>query len=233
MFAWFSSPGGCVDGGVITWWEWPDEGCIREHHARPVGPSRDRVLRPAAGCREVQIWHGDPHKHTWHQRGWTYVEKYLLDTMKIRSNKYYIIIVDMIQETWCLWPVLLHLQPLGCSLALYRVPWAACPLLWPRGTQGPPQPTAPGPPVLVSAYTHFFFFFQFWAFSSGGSHSLTFTPFLLCPPGSGMTPGAAGFSPSAASDARGFSPGYSPAWSPTPGSPGSPGPASPYIPSPG
>ena len=52
-------------------------------------------------------------------------------------------------------------------------------------------------------------------------------------PGSGMTPGAAGFSPSAASDASGFSPGYSPAWSPTPGSPGSPGPASPYIPSPG
>uniref|UniRef100_A0A671PGW1 DNA-directed RNA polymerase subunit n=1 Tax=Sinocyclocheilus anshuiensis TaxID=1608454 RepID=A0A671PGW1_9TELE len=50
---------------------------------------------------------------------------------------------------------------------------------------------------------------------------------------SGMTPGAAGFSPSAASDASGFSPGYSPAWSPTPGSPGSPGPASPYIPSPG
>uniref|UniRef100_A0A8B9Y050 DNA-directed RNA polymerase subunit n=1 Tax=Bos mutus grunniens TaxID=30521 RepID=A0A8B9Y050_BOSMU len=50
---------------------------------------------------------------------------------------------------------------------------------------------------------------------------------------SGMTPGAAGFSPSAASDASGFSPGYSPAWSPTPGSPGSPGPSSPYIPSPG
>lgn len=48
-----------------------------------------------------------------------------------------------------------------------------------------------------------------------------------------MTPGAAGFSPSAASDASGFSPGYSPAWSPTPGSPGSPGPSSPYIPSPG
>ncbi|XP_024857963.1 DNA-directed RNA polymerase II subunit RPB1 [Kryptolebias marmoratus] len=52
--------------------------------------------------------------------------------------------------------------------------------------------------------------------------------------GSGMTPGAAGFSPSAASDASGFSPGcYSPAWASTPGSPGSPGPASPYIPSPG
>ncbi|UYV83040.1 POLR2A [Cordylochernes scorpioides] len=47
--------------------------------------------------------------------------------------------------------------------------------------------------------------------------------------GSGMTPGAAGFSPSAASDASGFSPGsYSPAWSPQPGSPSSP--ASPYIP---
>ncbi|XP_070810562.1 DNA-directed RNA polymerase II subunit RPB1 isoform X3 [Pituophis catenifer annectens] len=51
--------------------------------------------------------------------------------------------------------------------------------------------------------------------------------------GSGMTPGAASFSPSAASDASGYSPGYSPAWSPTPGSPGSPGPSSPYIPSPG
>ncbi|XP_061171699.1 DNA-directed RNA polymerase II subunit RPB1-like [Saccostrea echinata] len=47
--------------------------------------------------------------------------------------------------------------------------------------------------------------------------------------GSGMTPGAAGFSPSAASES-GYSPGYSPAWSPQPGSPG---PASPYIPSPG
>ncbi|KAJ8311231.1 hypothetical protein KUTeg_011217 [Tegillarca granosa] len=47
--------------------------------------------------------------------------------------------------------------------------------------------------------------------------------------GSGMTPGAAGFSPSAASES-GYSPGYSPAWSPQPGSPGSP--ASPYIPSP-
>ncbi|CAH1781896.1 unnamed protein product [Owenia fusiformis] len=46
--------------------------------------------------------------------------------------------------------------------------------------------------------------------------------------GSGMTPGAAGFSPSDS----GFSPGYSPAWSPQPGSPGSPGPSSPYIPSP-
>lgn len=57
--------------------------------------------------------------------------------------------------------------------------------------------------------------------------------FVFFHTGSGMTPGAAGFSPSAASDASGFSPGYSPAWSPTPGSPGSPGPASPYIPSPG
>ncbi|XP_046374548.1 DNA-directed RNA polymerase II subunit RPB1-like [Haliotis rufescens] len=47
--------------------------------------------------------------------------------------------------------------------------------------------------------------------------------------GSGMTPGQAGFSPSAASES-GFSPGYSPAWSPQPGSPGSP--VSPYIPSP-
>lgn len=58
-------------------------------------------------------------------------------------------------------------------------------------------------------------------------------PFFSAPTGSGMTPGGAGFSPSAASDASGFSPGYSPAWSPTPGSPGSPGPSSPYIPSPG
>ena len=50
--------------------------------------------------------------------------------------------------------------------------------------------------------------------------------------GSGMTPGAAGFSP-AASEASGFSPGgYSPAWSPQPQSPASPGPGSPYIPSP-
>lgn len=62
---------------------------------------------------------------------------------------------------------------------------------------------------------------------------LCFILAFLLQTGSGMTPGAAGFSPSAASDASGFSPGYSPAWSPTPGSPGSPGPASPYIPSPG
>ncbi|RZF37892.1 hypothetical protein LSTR_LSTR009992 [Laodelphax striatellus] len=47
--------------------------------------------------------------------------------------------------------------------------------------------------------------------------------------GSGMTPGAPGFSPSGSSDASGLSPGYSPGWSPTPGSPGSPGPSSPYI----
>ncbi|XP_064614759.1 LOW QUALITY PROTEIN: DNA-directed RNA polymerase II subunit RPB1-like [Liolophura sinensis] len=46
--------------------------------------------------------------------------------------------------------------------------------------------------------------------------------------GSGMTPGAAGFSP--APSESGYSPGYSPAWSPQPGSPGSP--SSPYIPSP-
>ncbi|BFZ06570.1 hypothetical protein BsWGS_09609 [Bradybaena similaris] len=46
---------------------------------------------------------------------------------------------------------------------------------------------------------------------------------------SGMTPGDAGFSPSAVSEA-GLSSGYSPAWSPQPGSPGSPGPM--YIPSP-
>ncbi|XP_074658521.1 DNA-directed RNA polymerase II subunit RPB1-like [Tubulanus polymorphus] len=48
--------------------------------------------------------------------------------------------------------------------------------------------------------------------------------------GSGMTPNAAGFSPSNASES-GFSPAYSPGWSPQPGSPGSP--SSPYIPSPG
>ncbi|XP_039291023.1 DNA-directed RNA polymerase II subunit RPB1 [Nilaparvata lugens] len=48
--------------------------------------------------------------------------------------------------------------------------------------------------------------------------------------GSGMTPGAPGFSPSGSSDASGLSPGYSPGWSPTPGSPGSPGPSSPFIP---
>ncbi|XP_052784228.1 DNA-directed RNA polymerase II subunit RPB1-like [Mya arenaria] len=46
--------------------------------------------------------------------------------------------------------------------------------------------------------------------------------------GSGMTPGAAGFSPSQSES--GYSPGYSPAWSPQPGSPSSP--SSPYIPSP-
>lgn len=68
----------------------------------------------------------------------------------------------------------------------------------------------------------------------GRFHSLSLAFCVFCFfSGSGMTPGAAGFSPSAASDASGFSPGYSPAWSPTPGSPGSPGPASPYIPSPG
>ncbi|KAI1289307.1 DNA-directed RNA polymerase II subunit RPB1 [Halotydeus destructor] len=49
--------------------------------------------------------------------------------------------------------------------------------------------------------------------------------------GSGMTPGQAGFSPSAASDASGMSPGgFSPAWSPAHSSPGSP--SSPYLPSP-
>lgn len=74
-----------------------------------------------------------------------------------------------------------------------------------------------------------------WLFSYFGRfHSLSLAfCVLFFLSGSGMTPGAAGFSPSAASDASGFSPGYSPAWSPTPGSPGSPGPASPYIPSPG
>ena len=48
--------------------------------------------------------------------------------------------------------------------------------------------------------------------------------------GSGMTPGGPGFSPSN-SDASGVSPGYSPAWSPQPGSPGSPA-MSAYVPSP-
>lgn len=51
--------------------------------------------------------------------------------------------------------------------------------------------------------------------------------------GTGMTPGGPAFSPSGMSDASGMSPGgFSPAWSPQPGSPGSPGPMSPYIPSP-
>ena len=73
-----------------------------------------------------------------------------------------------------------------------------------------------------------------WGKLGGGGSSSGFNACFLChSTGSGMTPGAAGFSPSAASDASGFSPGYSPAWSPTPGSPGSPGPSSPYIPSPG
>ena len=49
--------------------------------------------------------------------------------------------------------------------------------------------------------------------------------------GSGMTPGGPGFSPSGGSDASGLSPGYSPAWSPQPGSPGSPA-MSTYVPSP-
>ena len=48
--------------------------------------------------------------------------------------------------------------------------------------------------------------------------------------GSGMTPGGAAFSPSVQSES-GMSPGFSPAWSPQPGSPGSPA-MSPYIPSP-
>ncbi|XP_037788401.1 DNA-directed RNA polymerase II subunit RPB1-like [Penaeus monodon] len=49
--------------------------------------------------------------------------------------------------------------------------------------------------------------------------------------GSGMTPGGPAFSPTV-TDA-GLSPGYSPAWSPQPGSPGSPAAAmSPYFPSP-
>ncbi|CAK9294858.1 unnamed protein product [Gordionus sp. m RMFG-2023] len=55
-----------------------------------------------------------------------------------------------------------------------------------------------------------------------------------------MTPGSAVFSPSAGSEISGFSPVYSPAWSPQPHSPGgiggsggmSPGPASPYSSSP-
>lgn len=51
--------------------------------------------------------------------------------------------------------------------------------------------------------------------------------------GSGMTPGAATFSPSGGSEAGGMSPGgFSPIWSPNPQSPSSPGPSSPYIPSP-
>uniref|UniRef100_A0A2K6P1H0 DNA-directed RNA polymerase subunit n=1 Tax=Rhinopithecus roxellana TaxID=61622 RepID=A0A2K6P1H0_RHIRO len=61
----------------------------------------------------------------------------------------------------------------------------------------------------------------------------------MTPWNQGATPAYGAWSPSVAGitngspDASGFSPGYSPAWSPTPGSPGSPGPSSPYIPSPG
>ncbi|XP_076336415.1 RNA polymerase II subunit RpII215 [Tachypleus tridentatus] len=65
-----------------------------------------------------------------------------------------------------------------------------------------------------------------WNQGSTPAYASAWSPGL----GSGMTPGAAGFSPSAASDASGYSPRYSPAWSPQPGSPASP--ASPYIPSP-
>jgi DNA-directed RNA polymerase II subunit RPB1 len=63
-----------------------------------------------------------------------------------------------------------------------------------------------------------------WSQGATPSYAQAWSPGI----GSGMTPGAAGFSP----NDQGFSPGYSPAWSPQPGSPGSPGPASPYIPSP-
>uniref|UniRef100_A0A2P2HWC8 DNA-directed RNA polymerase subunit n=2 Tax=Hirondellea gigas TaxID=1518452 RepID=A0A2P2HWC8_9CRUS len=69
-----------------------------------------------------------------------------------------------------------------------------------------------------------------WA--SGATPSMS--PYGAWTPGvgSGMTPGGPAFSPAAASDATGLSPGYSPAWSPQPGSPGSPGGMSPFIPSP-
>lgn len=69
-----------------------------------------------------------------------------------------------------------------------------------------------------------------WA--SGATPSMS--PYGAWTPGvgSGMTPGGPSFSPAAASDATGLSPGYSPAWSPQPGSPGSPGGMSPFIPSP-
>lgn len=67
-----------------------------------------------------------------------------------------------------------------------------------------------------------------WTMGATPAYTDAWSPGL----GSGMTPGAAGFSP-AASEASGFSPGgYSPAWSPQPQSPSSPGPSSPYIPSP-
>ncbi|RWS27708.1 DNA-directed RNA polymerase II largest subunit-like protein [Leptotrombidium deliense] len=67
-----------------------------------------------------------------------------------------------------------------------------------------------------------------WAQGTTPSYMAGWSPGI----GSGMTPGAAGFSPSAASDASGLSPGYpSPSWSPQMGSPGSP--SSPYIASPG
>ncbi|XP_015787229.1 DNA-directed RNA polymerase II subunit RPB1 [Tetranychus urticae] len=50
--------------------------------------------------------------------------------------------------------------------------------------------------------------------------------------GASMTPGGAAFSPSAASEVSGMSPGFSPSW-PSPGRVGSPSSPSPYIPSPG
>ncbi|KAG0729095.1 DNA-directed RNA polymerase II subunit RPB1 [Chionoecetes opilio] len=69
-----------------------------------------------------------------------------------------------------------------------------------------------------------------WA--SGATPSMS--PYGAWTPGvgSGMTPGGPAFSPAAASETTGLSPGYSPAWSPQPGSPGSPGGMSPYYPSP-
>ena len=69
-----------------------------------------------------------------------------------------------------------------------------------------------------------------WA--SGATPSMS--PYGAWTPGvgSGMTPGGPSFSPAAASETTGLSPGYSPAWSPQPGSPGSPGGVSPYYPSP-
>ena len=64
-----------------------------------------------------------------------------------------------------------------------------------------------------------------WQSSSTPGYAGAWSPGI----GSSMTPGAAGFCQSGASEA-GYSPRYSPDWSPQPGSPGSP--VSPYIPSP-
>ncbi|CAM4641943.1 unnamed protein product [Lepidochelys kempii] len=47
----------------------PMKGGVGEHHAGPAGARWHRLLRPAAGRREVQIRHGDPHQHPRAGRG--------------------------------------------------------------------------------------------------------------------------------------------------------------------